>query len=396
MPQTPENEAPLHDFVAALRAAWTAEDRPLNAHLDVTYRCDLDCGHCYLDNKTTWPELTTSEWFSVLEQLHEAGVMFLVWSGGDVLMRSDFAELLSKAASLGLMSRVKTHGGQVDATWAAHFAANKVGRMDVSVFSLRPEIHDALTRRPGSLHNTLRGIAAAREAGVRVKVSCWVQPTVIDEIGQICQYFEDLGCEVTFDTRTMLDHSASPQLAHLQLAGEDLVRARVAILHAQPTIRPRRLAERSTAEPCSAGRTLVYISPDGELWPCINFPMSLGNLRETPLLQIWRESAARKSLVAWNNNDRATCQTCSGSGFCFYCPGDAYKTTGDFRKAPGHFHAEARAKMLAWEQVNGEAFTPDDWASVPDESERRPTGQRFVFPIHRAKRGAGARVAGGK
>ena len=394
MPQ-PEDEKPLHDFVAALRAAWSAEDRPLNAHLDVTYRCDLDCGHCYLDNKTTWPEMTTAEWFNVLEQLHDAGVMFLVWSGGDVLMRSDFAELLSKASTLGLMSRVKTHGGQVDQAWAEHFARNKVGRMDVSVFSLRAEVHDALTRRPGSLTNTLRGIAAARQAGVPVKVSCWVQPAIVDEIGAICRHFEDQGCQITFDTRTMLDHSATPQLAHLQLAGDDLLRARTAILLAQPTIRPRRIAERPSHEPCSAGRTLVYVSPDGELWPCINFPMALGNLRDKPLLQIWQESAARKQLVTWDNRERTGCQSCAGSGFCFYCPGDAYKTTGDFRKAPGHFHAEARARMLAWEEVHGDTFSADDWASVPDTSERLPTATRFVFPIHRAKRRSGGRIAGG-
>ena len=112
-------------------------------------------------------------------------------------------------------------------------------------------------------------------------------------------------------------------------------------------------------------------------------------------MQIWQESAARKQLVTWDNRERTGCQSCAGSGFCFYCPGDAYKTTGDFRKAPGHFHAEARARMLAWEEVHGDTFSADDWASVPDTSERLPTATRFVFPIHRAKRRSGGRIAGG-
>ena len=143
-----DDAAELNGFLGSLRAAWSAEDRPASAHLDVTYRCDLDCGHCYLDNKTTWPELTTAEWLDVLEQLRDAGVLFAVWSGGDVLMRSDFATLLTRASELGLLSRVKTHGGQIDATWARLFAGSKVIRTDVSVFSLRADIHDALTRNP--------------------------------------------------------------------------------------------------------------------------------------------------------------------------------------------------------------------------------------------------------
>lgn len=391
MPQ-PEDEGAYYAFVAAMRAAWEAEDRPLDAHLDITYRCDLECSHCLLDNKTTWPELTTAEWLRVLQQLRDAGVMFLVWSGGDVRMRADFAELLEAAAAMGFMSRVKTHGGQIDAEWAARFARCKVGRVDVSVFSLRPEIHDALTRRPGSLANTLRGIAAVRAVGVPVKVSCWVQPAIIDEIDEICRHFEALGCKVTFDTRTMLDHSASPSLAQLQLAGEDLVRARTAILRAQPTAKPPMLRDRASHVPCAAGRSLVYVSPDGELWPCINFPMPLGNLRDKSLLELWRESSARKALVAWDNRDRDTCQSCAGGGFCFYCPGDAYKTTGDFRQAPAHFHSDARARMRAWEIVHDAPFSADEWASVPDGGDRAPRVRQFTFPIHRPKRSGGKRI----
>ena len=395
MPQG-DDASQLDSFLTALKAAWATEDRPVSAHLDVTYRCDLDCAHCYLDNRTTWPEMTTAEWLDVLQQLHDAGVLFLVWSGGDVLMRSDFATLLTRAAELGLLSRVKTHGGQVDANWARLFADSKVIRTDVSVYSLRPEIHDALTRRPGSLVTTLNGVAALRAAGVPVTVSCWGQPAIIDEIGALSQHFAAMGCTISFETRTTLDLSASANLDAMRLEGDDLLRARVAILQAQPVARPTALADRTVQDPCGAGRTLVYISPDGELWPCINFPMALGNLREKPLLEIWRESAARKSLVAWDNRARTSCQSCAGSGFCFFCPGDAYKTTGDFRKAPNLFHAETRAKMIAWEQVNGDTFSAADWSSVPDESGRAPATKQFIFPIHRPKRGAGARVTQAK
>ena len=391
MPQ-PEDTAPYHAFVASLRAAWSKENRPLEAHLDITYRCDLDCQHCYLDNRTNWPEMTTAEWLNVLEQLQAAGVMFLVWSGGDVIMRSDFGTLLDRAAALGLMSRVKTHGGQLTAEWAQRFARDKVGRVDISVYSLRPEIHDRLTRRPGSLVNTLRGIAAAREAGIPVKISCYVQPSTISEIGEICRYFEDMGCKIVFNTNTVLDHSASETLAYLQLTDDDLVRARVEILRAQPSGLPKRLSELPSHAPCAAGRTALYISPDGELWPCVNFPMALGNLREKPLLAIWRESTARASLVAWDNDQRTGCHSCAGSGMCFYCPGDAFKKTGDFRQAPATFHAATRAKMRAWEIVQGDTFSADDWQSVPAEEAKPLTRKNFHFPIHRAKRGSGKRV----
>ncbi len=392
----PENLDPYHAFVASMRAAWSQEERPLQAHLDVTYRCDLNCKHCYLDNRTSWPEMTTNEWLNVLDQLHQAGVMFLTWSGGDVFMRRDFGTLLDRASELGLMSRVKTHGAHITDEWAQRMVKDKVGRVDVSVYSLNPEIHDRLTQVAGSQAATLRGIAAARRAGLRVKVSFYVQPETIGEIAALYAHFSALGCRVSFNTNTVLDHSATENLVHLRLGDDDLVRARAEILRVEPQELPKRLDELPRHAPCAAGRTDLYIGPDGEVWPCISFPMALGNLRERPLLDIWRTSPARQALVAWDNNDRTTCHSCEGSRFCFFCPGDAYKATGDFRKAAPSFHATSRARMRAWEIVHGPTFTDDAWASVPDESGRAPATKRFVFPIHRAKRSEGKRVTGGK
>src|ERR1700694_2119589 len=81
---------------------------PLSVHLDVTYRCNERCVHCYLDHDDHG-EMTTAEIKDVLGQLAEAGVFFLVFSGGEVFMRMDFFELLAYARSLMFSLRVKTN-----------------------------------------------------------------------------------------------------------------------------------------------------------------------------------------------------------------------------------------------------------------------------------------------
>ena len=90
----------LDPVQAALRAAYERSGLPFAAHLDLTYRCDLDCKHCYLDDKA-WPEMTTAEILRLLEQLSTSGVLDLRWSGGEVLRRPDFLQLLARAAELG-------------------------------------------------------------------------------------------------------------------------------------------------------------------------------------------------------------------------------------------------------------------------------------------------------
>ena len=82
---------------------------PFSVHLDVTYRCNERCVHCYLDHDDHG-EMTTAEIKDLLQQLAEAGTFFLTLSGGEVLMRQDFFELLEYARGLRFNVRIKTNG----------------------------------------------------------------------------------------------------------------------------------------------------------------------------------------------------------------------------------------------------------------------------------------------
>ena len=77
----------------------------MSVQLDLTYRCNERCVHCYLDHEDHG-EMTTLEIKTLLDQLAEAGVFFLTLSGGEILMRKDFFEILeyarARSSALGL------------------------------------------------------------------------------------------------------------------------------------------------------------------------------------------------------------------------------------------------------------------------------------------------------
>src|SRR5580692_8633853 len=81
---------------------------PLSVQLDLTYRCNERCVHCYLDHEDHG-EMTTSEIKDLLDQLAEAGVFFLTLSGGEILMRKDFFDILEYARALSFYVRLKTN-----------------------------------------------------------------------------------------------------------------------------------------------------------------------------------------------------------------------------------------------------------------------------------------------
>src|SRR5215475_10079655 len=103
---------------------------PLSVHLDVTYRCNERCVHCYLDHDDHG-EMTTAEIKGVLDQLADAGVFYLIFSGGEVCMRMDFFELVEYARSLMFCVKVKTNAFMIGETEAERLADANIDSVQV-------------------------------------------------------------------------------------------------------------------------------------------------------------------------------------------------------------------------------------------------------------------------
>jgi radical SAM protein with 4Fe4S-binding SPASM domain len=379
------------ELVVAARELAQRQGRPWAVHLDITYRCDLDCEHCYLDDKVGWPELKTDRLLALIDELADYGVWMLLWSGGEIFSRPDWRELLAHAAARGLNSRVKTHGGNIDAEVAGWLVAHRVARAEVSVYSLSPAVHDGITRVPGSLARTLAGVRALRQAGMEVMVSIVAMAANVDELEQIHEAFWTLGCIVKFGIGIVPDNAASDQLDELDLDEETLFRAyralyRVRLREGGTLPEPGRLDP--SGEPCGAGRTSAYVAPDGAVWPCVVFPLPLGNLHEQSFRAIWEGSPARAALAEFRNDSRDTCQSCSAANTCNYCAGEALKRTGDYRVAPPEFHLRTRARMRALQEVRGEALPRSLWGGIPQGGHSAALGRKrkAVFPIYRPAR----------
>src|SRR5215472_11071430 len=143
---------------------------PLSVHMDVTYRCNERCVHCYLDHDDHG-EMTTAEIKGVLDQLAEAGVLFLTFSGGEVFMRRDFFELLEYARRLQFSVKIKTNAVMIGEEEAQRLLALAVDGIQISVYSHRPDVHDAITKLPHSFERTMKAVCFLRDQGLRVTMA---------------------------------------------------------------------------------------------------------------------------------------------------------------------------------------------------------------------------------
>jgi organic radical activating enzyme len=140
---------------------------PLSVQLDLTYRCNERCIHCYLDHEDHG-EMKTAEILGLLDQLAAAGVFFLNVSGGEIFMRPDLFTIIEHARKLQFSVKLKTNGVMIRAAKAQRIAKLGIEAVQISLYSHDAATHDEITKLPGSFKRTIEGAQFLRDAGVKV------------------------------------------------------------------------------------------------------------------------------------------------------------------------------------------------------------------------------------
>ncbi len=140
---------------------------PLRAAIDLTYRCNNRCRHCWLWTADTEEEaareLTTADWREVIDQARALGTREWSISGGEPLLRDDFAELFEHATARAVTYSLNTNGTLVTPEIAR--LLTRKGRKMVAVYGPTAEVYDRVTRNPGGFEALLQGLAYLKEAG---------------------------------------------------------------------------------------------------------------------------------------------------------------------------------------------------------------------------------------
>jgi len=302
---------------------------PLSAHLDVTWRCNEGCGHCYLDH-SLGGDMSTAEIKGLLDQLAAAGTLFLTISGGEIMLRKDIFEIVAHARALLFDIRLKTNGILIGESEAGQFADMGVREVHISVYSHLSEVHDAVTRVPGSLARSLDAARFFHGRGVRVELRCVImQPNAGDYPG-VQALAAEIGVKSKFDPSITpsMDGGMEPVRAFRASFEKirDVVHDKLLDADADEMCAPPAPPDANDLSgfPCSAGHSACYITPRGDVMPCVQFPMVCGSLRSRRFIDIWRNAPELVKLRGIRNGDVAVCNSCSNFNSCNRCPGLAY------------------------------------------------------------------------
>jgi len=301
---------------------------PLGVQFDVTYRCNERCVHCYLDHDDRG-EMSTEEILDLLDQLAGAGVFFLAFSGGEVLMRMDFFRILEYARSLLFSVKVKTNGFMIREKEADRLGELGVQSVQVSIYSHRPEVHDAITKLPGSLKRSLAGVRLLRERGMKTIIANVLMRQNLPDYTGVVALAKEMGAEYTLDPTVTPMMDGDRSILGLGISQMDLrqvFRTPELIGDVDEFCAPPPPVDDAARDglPCSASHTFCYISPYGDVYPCVQFPLPTGNVRQQKFLEIWKHSPQMNDARSIHGRDLPTCSSCAHLGTCTRCPGLAY------------------------------------------------------------------------
>ena len=336
---------------------------------DFTHKCNLKCKHCYSDSGATREEeLTTKEALVVVDQLAETGVTALAFSGGEPLTRNDFFEVAEHAVERGLYVSVATNGTSLTREMARKLKQAKIHYVEISIDGASAKTHDTFRGVSGAFDKAVTGLKNCVAEDLCACIATTATKNNLEEIPGIIDLAEEIGAErftyfnfiptgrgkehfdqdLTAEEREKLMHyllnrmskgckttilTTAPQLARVALqcqgpAGTGEVTMSMA--HMQTVqVSKKAVPLADFIGGCGAGRLYCSLSPQGDVHPCVFFPVKVGNLKNEKFKSIWLNSEMF-NILRDRSKLKGACALCNYKFICGGCRARASAYRNDY------------------------------------------------------------------
>lgn len=345
-------------------------ENPFIAIWEVTRACQLKCVHRRADAQTKpHPnELTHEEGIKLIDQIYEMNNPMLVFTGGDCMMREDLFELADYAVKKGMRVSM-TPSATANVTKEKMERAKNVGlsRWGFSLDGPTPEIHDHFRGTPGSFDLTLEKIKYLNELNMPLQINTVISRYNYEHLEQMVELVKELKAIMWYifllvpTGRGQEDACITPAehekvfkwLYELSKTAPFDIKTTAAQHYRRVVLQQKarehkidgadiRYEDTITTDHASVidglkrapkgvndGNGFIFISHVGDVLPSGLLPIKVGNVREKPLKEIYRESPVLKEL---RNPDlyKGKCGVCE---YRFVCGGSrsrTYAVTGDY------------------------------------------------------------------
>lgn len=308
--------------------------------LELTYRCNERCIHCYCPEDRDIPEMSTEVVLKLLREFQELGGFRLQLTGGELLLRPDIVPILQQVKDLGFLVDIISNLTLLKQDVINALIDLSPREVGCSVYSADPEMHDRITGVRGSHRQTLAAVRQLRAEGIPVLLKSPLMEENLPGWLALKELAEQLGCGWQCDLSITPRNDGGLNPTDLrswdQTAIRSLYGSALYYLASKDEPVTGMVCQSSEVPLCGAGSSGLAISPDGTIRPCIGLMDELGRYPAHSLEEVWRRSPW---FDAWANlrlSDSEACRECDKVQFCSRCPGAWKLETGSVSTPPAY------------------------------------------------------------
>lgn len=307
---------------------------PVSGTFELTPRCNLSCEMCYIrmsaaEEAAIGQELTADEWLSLGKQAVDAGMVYLLLTGGEPLLRPDFSEIYSGLAEMGILLTLNTNGTLVDEYIVQSMERNPPEKVNVTLYGASRDTYQKVCGSANGYEAALHGIGLLKEANIPVCINTTYTRHNASDMEHIVSFakengipirmtsylFPPLRCGRETDVSCFLSSDEYGRLgaAFDSITMDSAQKKRRADILARVREHPSVLHPEGKAASCMAGRGAFWITWDGQLMPCGMLPQLGRSLKSESFTNIWAD-------LAHVMNAQALPIKCSGCPKRVLCP----------------------------------------------------------------------------
>lgn len=264
---------------------------PTTVNLELNQRCNLRCIHCYIESdniksneQSLFDNMTSSQIDALLNSLKSMGVFLITLTGGEPFLNENIKKIVLMAAEKGFIIEILSNL-QFIPDWVLNSSPNilKIGRIQTSIYSANPYIHDKITTVKGSFANTVESLRVLKSKGYYLEVATPLMSINFETRNATVAYFRGLEIEQNFAWPIINEYKNSTHKKELLNISFEQVR-RFASEHKGFFIK---MVTKDKKEPiCAAGRATFSIACNGDVWPCSQYPLIVGNIEQEDVAEI--------------------------------------------------------------------------------------------------------------
>lgn len=348
------------EFSKQLHTKVIKERIPIGGTIEITHRCNLNCVHCYCNHDTTKTEMSLKEICGILDEITNAGCLWLLLTGGEPLLREDFLDIYTYAKKKGMIITLFTNGTLITPYVADYLKDYPPFVIEISLYGARKETYEEITGVSGSFERCIQGINLLRERKLPLKLKTMAMTLNQDEVLDIESFARKRGLKFRFDAaiNPKLDGFKGP--CAFRISPEKIVELDMA--SEERATEWREFCKEFWGPPnsdnlyvCSAGIGSFNIGPYGDLTVCEMARVPGFNLRKNSFREYWYNAISK--VLSQKHAGNYRCASCDLFSLCGQCPGWSYLENGNYQEPVEYLCriAHLRAQALGLEEKESAA-----------------------------------------